>query len=121
MLARLIPTRDQSQLGSLHEDIIDAHNSHKREILGFGVLDISGDVGSRARRAEGSGHTDDESVTVDIHLVSEVDLVTGVTLLQNVEVGEDIADADEGCGRGVEGATGDGSAESGRGPGSEPG
>lgn len=85
------------------------------------MLDISGDVGGRARRAEGSGHADDESVTVDIHLMSKIDLVAGVTLLQNVEVRENIADADEGCGRGVEGATGDGSAESGGGPGSEPG
>lgn len=106
---------------NLHEDIVDADNSHKREVLGLGMLDVAGDVRSRARRAEGSGHADDDSVTVNIHLVSEVDLVAGVTLLQNIHVGKDIADLDEGCGRRVEGATGDRCANDGRRSGSEPG
>lgn len=80
--------------GNLHKHIIDTNNSYKREVLRLGVLDVSRDVGGRARRREGSGDADDEGIAVDVDLVSEVHLVSGVTLLEHVDVGEDIADLD---------------------------
>lgn len=78
----------------LHDErIIDRDNDDLTGFLEFGVVDISGDVGAGAGRAESCGNADNDALA--LQLAGEVDLVAGRVLNQNIKVGNGVALLDE--------------------------
>ncbi len=88
-----------------HECIIDAHDEDFTGLACFAAVNVARDVFLRAAGGEGGGDAYDEAVGNAAVVLGQVHLVGGRVLVQ-VDVGNGIADLDEGARRAVELARG---------------